>query len=61
MITKTMNNMKKLELKYEPKIDSIQLEKVARKFMQIVGRDFDAEFEEWKNKQLLNIRDEVVG
>lgn len=47
--------------KGEPYLQAHQIEKVARKFMQIVGRDFDTEFEEWKNEQLLlHVKDGII-
>jgi hypothetical protein len=47
-------------LKYEPKLSRDHLIKVAKKFMQITGRDFDAEYQDYLNETLSQVREEVV-
>lgn len=48
------------DYKGEPKLSTYQLVKFYRKVLQLAGRDFDAEFEEYKTEKLNQTRDEYV-
>ena len=45
----------------KPYLQTHQVIIFTRKFLQLLGRDFDEEFNEWKHRQLItNVQDSII-